>query len=358
MIPGFGWHLIVRGAALFAFVWTFASGAVDEVVNPRDTLVFKDGDRVQGRVMSQSPDMIVFQSDRFGELRVKTGEGIVIPAETVPGAEEAVAAATPAESPPGKKAGETAKTEANQTEADRATAWDRYSPGVLTAHVRRFFGPWKGKFAFSTEIVSDSAERTYYSLETSVSRKWARDEVQMVGRYDFVETNEVPTTDMLKASGTWRHEFSKARFAHYRPTVEWNRASRRQGMPNDYVLLQQELGAGFHLVTTPTRKLRAGVSNNFFNIWNSAPTPEHSSRMALSAFEEIELKLPWQMGLTQRGVWYPVENRRDGWDNRIELNKRLTETLTTSLRHEMRRHNPDGSAQDYDKLKLLFGLDF
>jgi hypothetical protein len=75
-------------------------------------------------------------------------------------------------------------------------------------------------------------------------------------------------------------------------------------------------------------------------------------------FEEVELTLPWRMSLSQRGVWYPVRNQPDAWENRIELNKKLTETLSTSLRHEIRRNNPDGSAQDYTRLKLLFGLDF
>jgi hypothetical protein len=64
------------------------------------------------------------------------------------------------------------------------------------------------------------------------------------------------------------------------------------------------------------------------------------------------------MTVFQRGVWYPAHDGPDGWENRLELNKKLTETLSTSIRHEMRRNNPDGSAQDYTRLKLLFGLDF
>ena len=62
--------------------------------------------------------------------------------------------------------------------------------------------------------------------------------------------------------------------------------------------------------------------------------------------------------ISQRGVWYPVTDESDGWENRIELNKKLTETLSTSVRHEVRRNNPDGSVPDYTRLKLLFGLDF
>jgi hypothetical protein len=32
--------------------------------------------------------------------------------------------------------------------------------------------------------------------------------------------------------------------------------------------------------------------------------------------------------------------------------------LSTSVRHEIRRNNPDGTAQDFTRLKLLVGLDF
>jgi hypothetical protein len=140
--------------------------------------------------------------------------------------------------------------------------------------------------------------------------------------------------------------------------VEWNRANRRGTLRNRYVLLQQELGVGYNVLTTAERKLRTGVSYNSFELWNTVFAPDHSTRNVQSLFEEIELKLPWQMGLSQRGVWYPVGSQRDGWDNRVEVSKKLTETLSTSVRHELRRNNPDGSAQDYTRLKLLFGFDF
>ena len=35
-------------------------------------LVYKDGDRVQGRLLRQEDNILVFQSDRFGVLQVPT----------------------------------------------------------------------------------------------------------------------------------------------------------------------------------------------------------------------------------------------------------------------------------------------
>lgn len=354
------------GRALLAAGLAMAvAQAADDAVVTRDTLVYKDGDRVQGTLVTRAENVIVFKSDRFGEVRVPVADAVVImadkaPASIAPKAEAAavsasastVAAKDPA---PAKSAQAAAK---QQAEEERVRIWDRFSPSVLTAAVRNYFGPWHGKLAFSSEVVSDSAERQNFSVESQLRRKWERDEVQFAARFDYAETNDLPTTDVVKSSGSWRHEFNQKQFAHYRPSVEWNRASKRSGVPNDYVLLQQEIGVGYHIYTSASRKIRTGVSQNLFDLWNTAPVREHTTRGVQSIFEEIEFKLPWQMGFTQRGVWYPVRGQDDGWENRVELNKKLTETLSTSVRHEIRRDNPDGSAQDFTRLKLLFGLDF
>jgi len=53
-----------------------------------------------------------------------------------------------------------------------------------------------------------------------------------------------------------------------------------------------------------------------------------------------------------------IGSSRDGWENRVELSKKFTETFSTAIRHEIRRGSPDGTAQDYTRLKLLLGLDF
>ena len=348
----------LRCTGLILLTVCIASGVSAALVTPnaRDTLVFKDGDRVQGMMVDQLGDTIVFKSDRFGELRVRSGDAVVIKAErnATPAAVAVPSPRIPVTAAERRRAAVAAERE----EEERVTIWDRFSPSVLTAKVRDYFGPWHGRLIFSTEIISDVAERNTSAYEAHLQRKWESDEVQLSGRYDYSETNDVATTDLVKAWGVWRHEFNKTFFGHYRPTGEWNRASRLRGVPNDYVLLQQEVGVGCHILTKPSRKLRVGVSQNLFDTWNTAQVKDHSSRGVVSTFEEAELTLPWRMTLSQRGVWYPASDEADGWENRVELNKKLTETLSTSLRHEIRRNNPDGSAQDYTRLRLLFGLDF
>lgn len=341
-------------------------------VKSRDILVYKDGDRIHGALVENAGGTIVFKSDRFGELRVPSSDAVVIPAETTAAegrtvrvevqgihpvtspqpADAATPATTAAATPP------PTQSAADRAEAEKISIWEKFSPALLTAKVRNYFGPWHGRLAFSSEVVQDTADRNNVALEGHIQRKWERDEVQLNGRYDYAKTDNVLTTDVVKGSGLWRHEFSQKQFALYRPSLEWNRAARRAGVLNEYLLLQQEVGVGYSPLITPGRKARLGVSVNVFDVWNTVPERDHNSRGVMSTFEELEFTLPWRMTLTQRGVWYPVQGQTDGWENRLELNKKLTETLSTSLRHEIRRNNPDGSAQDYTRLKLLFGFDF
>jgi hypothetical protein len=341
-------------ASLRNFIVLFVLGlVVGQAAEPaaagRDVLVYRDGDRVQGRLVGRKDGLIVFQSDRFGELRVPADKAEVVPAKAP--ASAPVAAAPAAQPAPATSNGDSAAEEA------RATA----GLARLAAKLREGFKPWSGRVAFSTEIVSDTAERSTLSLEGRLSRKWSADEVQLNARYDFSQTNDLTTTDMLKGDALWRHSFSKKKnsFVQYRPTLEWNRANRKAGVPADYVLLQQEIGYGISLLTRPERKLRVGVSENLFDVWTTSPPTSHNSRTVESAFIETELRLPWGLLLTDRGVYYySFASQNDGWENRIDLTKKFSATLSTAIRHETRQGSPDGTAQDYTRLRLLLGLDF
>src|SRR5215207_6407537 len=84
------WKIIVIAGGWAASI---ALAAAAEVVASRDTLVYKDGDRVQGRLIETAGGEIVFKSDRFGDLRVPAADAVVIKAEK---AADATAATPPA----------------------------------------------------------------------------------------------------------------------------------------------------------------------------------------------------------------------------------------------------------------------
>ncbi|HYD82752.1 MAG TPA: hypothetical protein VEA63_01845, partial [Opitutus sp.] len=307
---------------------------------PLDELVYADGDRVRGHFVERSGDVLVFRSERFGLLRVPAAEAEVI---LVKSAEPAVAEAAEHD---------------DKVEIAPEWEWWPLSPLAMTRALKDFFGSWHGRFSAGAEVLQDVSDHNSATVEARLNRKWERDEVQINGRYDYSSVNEKAATDMVRADGLFRHDFPGKLFAVYRPSLEWNRAYYRSGVPSDYVLLQQELGAGVNILNTPARKVRVGVSENAFDTW-VLPTETHISQTVESLFAEVEAKLPWRVTLTNRGVWYySFADSTDGWENRFEISKKLTETLTIGARHETRRNNPDVRSADYERLRLLFGFDF
>ena len=307
----------------------------------KDELVYKDGDRVKGRYIDRQGDMLVFQSDRFGVLRVPSTQADVVLAK---------------KEPTGVATGGAGAEKAN--EDTPAEHWP-FSPLALARELKEFFGSWHGRFSFAAEMMKDRRQQNSGTGEAHLGRKWPKDEVQLSARYDYATVDEsIPSTDMVKGAGVWRHDLPRKMFALYRPTLEWNRAYYRLGKPADYVLLQQEIGVGVSLISTDTKKVRLGVSENLFDTWLTV-TDDHISQTTESVFAELEARLPWRIIITDRGVWYySIVNNTEGWENRFEVNKKLTETLTMGLRHEIRHNNPDVRSADYQRLRLLFGFDF
>ncbi len=322
---------------------SFETGGVAKVEKAAlDELVYKDGDRVRGHFVKRDGDTLVFQSPRFGLLRVPADGAEVILATKEPKA-EAVAAAVK-------------KDDKAEATVER---WP-FAPLAMAAALKDFFGNWHGRFALAAEMMQDEAMHESGTLEGHLKRKWTKDEVELNGRYDYASVDELTSTDMVKADGSWRHDLPHQLFAVYRPTLEWNRAYSPPpaNVPADYVLLQEEIGAGVNLYNTETRKVRAGLSENLFDTWVT-PTETHVSQNVESVFSEVEAKLPWRVTLTDRGVYYySITDQSEGWENRFEVNKKLTETVTIGVRQEIRHNNPDVRSADYRRLRLLLGLDF
>jgi hypothetical protein len=293
-------------------------------------------------LLKREGDVLVFQSERFGVLRVPAADADVVLAK--PPATPAVAAAAAAG----------AAGEKGEVDVERAP----FSPLAMARALKAFFGSWHGRFAVAAEMMQDGSKHDSGTVEGHLTRKWTADEVQLNGHYDYSAVDGLTSTDMIKADGVWRHDLPRNLFGVYRPTLEWNRAFYRNGVPSDYVLLQQEAGVGVNLVSTDTRKVRTGVSENLFDTW-IVPTQEHVSQNVESVFAEVEAKLPWRILLTDRGVYYySFVKETDGWENRFEVTKKLTETLTIGVRHEIRHNNPDVRSADYRRLRVLFGFDF
>ncbi|HWA85818.1 MAG TPA: DUF481 domain-containing protein [Opitutus sp.] len=309
-----------------------------------DELVYSDGDRVGGHFVRQDGDTIIFKSERFGLLHVPAKDAQLTLAKPTPAAKAAVAAAKP--------------------EGEKTEIWQwPFSPIAMAKALGEFFGSWHGKFAVSTGVMHDTAEHDSVSAQAHLQRKWKSDEVELNGSYDFATANNVTSTDMMRANGSWRHDLPCDFFGTYRPTLEWNRNYYRDDahtIPADYLLLQQEVGAGVNVIKKDQAKLRTGLSENIFSVWvTPEPVRSQETRTVESAFVEAELKLPWRISVSDRGTfYYSIVHDTEGWENHFQIDKKLTETLTMGVQHEVRTNNPGINVSDYRRLKFLFGFDF
>jgi len=315
-----------------------------------DELVYRDGDRLRGHLLSDQETEWVFHSKRFGELRVSKTDASVVRSSI-----------TEEPRPPIELNPETADDLQISEDKERRNRlpWDYLNPTFLTNYLRHIFGPWNGRFSFSTELISDSTDRSTITMAAKLRRKWEHDDVEMTLRYDYTETDEVTTRDLARMSASWRHDFGSRLFALYIPALEWNRNYKSAGIIADYLLLQQEIGAGVSLLDREDRQLRLGVSENRFDVWITEPSRSHEGTNAESVFVEVEWVLPWRITLTERGVYYfGLSSMDDGWENKFQVDKQLTETLSIGLLHDLRENSPDVRVSDYRLLKLLIGLDF
>lgn len=349
----FCFRLIALGALLLA-PFLHASPEANDV------LVYKDGDRVQGRLVSTDGGTIVFRSNRFGELRVPSAQAEVIrngaPAPTL------ATAPTDTRVPPSSpnSAAQPAATPAPKADSPEAElAEQRAIVERMASRLRQVFGPWHGRIAFSSQLAASTSSSSQSDVvEGKMERKWTGDELRFEGRYEFSATDDETSTDLTKANAYWRHDISKHWFTILHPSLEWNGNYVVDDEDADYFLIQTELGVGRTVWDHQGKKLRLGVAENIYNVWELTDE-SYAMHNVESAFLEAELKLPWNMKLTERGIrYFSLSGGSGGWENQFELSKKFTENLVVALKHDIRRNEPDWRLEDYSSWRILLGLDF
>lgn len=300
-----------------------------------DTLIFKDGDRVVGKLLASENGTMVFRSSRFGEIRVKSSEARV---ERESGdAHEVVG-------PPSPAAAAVPSADANFTSSHRLVQEGRSA--------------WTGRVAIGTESVHDASDQKSLVLDLRLERKWKKDQLHNELHYEYRTVDGVKQSDDLKISGYWKHGMPDRLFSVCRSSIEWNRYAILDNVFTPYVVVQQELGFGYRLLNQPTHKISTGISENLFN--GRAIHSERRVRARVeSAFVEMDLKLPFDTKLIQRSVfYYSTELGRSGVESNVELSRRLTTTLSLGLQHQYQRNLPDLRLQAFERLRLLLGYDF
>lgn len=346
LLPSFLLLLLVLASTAARLVGAPAGG---------DVLVYQDGDRIQGRVVSDDGKIIVFRSNRFGELRVSHEHARLIlsglPAPALDAAPAATAGTAATGTPAVASAPERAEDEATRAEERRIIE-------RLSASLRHYFGPWHGRVSFSSTVVNSGDSSQSEVLEGKMERKWVGDELRFETRYTFSSTNEVTSTDITRGAAYWRHDLSRRWFTILHPSFEWNRNYTFNDAEADYVLLQNEIGGGMTVWDRTGKKLRLGLAHNVYDVWNTTGSG-HLSKSVESVFLEAEFGLPWNVKLTERGIrYFSLTGGNTGWESQFELSKKFSENLVLALRHEVRYNQPDIRVEDYASWRLLLGLDF
>jgi hypothetical protein len=292
-----------------------------------DMLRFPDGQTISGRLVREEAGVVVFSSASYGELRV--------PAHVVQ-VERGDATASPT-SPPST----------TPAVADAPPASPAKAPSA-----------WRGRFALSAEDRADQKQRSEWSLELRLERKSPRYELRLEPRYELRREDGKAETDRLRVQAYARRVIARDWFALYRPVFVLDRQLRVKGTPAEYWLLAHELGGGRELVNRPGRELRVGFSAQLYQIeFYGLDESLHVAGPVI--FLEADWDLPWATHLRNRtqAVHYPRFDQ-SGFVNELELTKKVTESLSLSVRHEYRQVSPDPRLESYRRLRLLLGYSF
>ena len=328
---------------------TVSLARADAPIGAPDVLVYRDGDRVAGRLVRREDGVLVFKSVHFGELRVAAADAEVV-SVIAPAAAGAMAANPAKPAPPAVPA---VKSVSATTTPSLAAA-----PDEMAKFLRRVFGPWHGHIGVSAQVLQNPIMNTDFLVEAKMDRKWTNDQVHLETRYEYTSANHDVTLDLLTANGNWRHALTPRYFTVYRPSVEWNQDYVDDGVQANYLLLQQEVGVGVNVWDTDKRKVRVGVSENFFDRWDLSRSG-HEGQHVESLFAEADLNRPWRSLLTERAVfYYAIATGKDGWENQIEVTKKFTQSLSLGMRYEVRYNDPDVESQNYSLLRFFVGFDF
>lgn len=291
------------------------------------TLWCRNGDRLAGEIVSETEAEVVFDATNFGRVRVKR---------------EAVARIEAIN-------GDTASTvPTSACEAGKAPLRQ-----AAVAH-----SDWRGRVAITIDRTRSAGHQDSLALDLRLQREWKRDEVKIESTYDLRRDDRRRNADTLKTSTQWVRKVSDRYFGTYRAISEWNRSTVYNGRDTSYFLLQQEFGAGVSFAVANGRRVRLGLSENTFNLW-VRPNDLSTTGNNESVFAEVEWALPWDARLVHRGVvFYSRKHGTIGVENSVELSRRISRTLSLSLKHELREDMPDVRLQDYNNLRLLLGYDF
>jgi len=314
-----------------------AEGSADTVY------VFRNGDRIHGQVIGREEGVLLVRTAHFGVQRISIAD--LESPNLIP--------VTDTGSNPMDKSSSARVAPGLSASAAPASGWH-----AALERLRRPLRFWHVGLNIALEAKQEDIQRSSILVELKATHEFAADEVHGTASYERVHEDEKLTTDLAKAEFYWRHNLNPKWFTVYLSNMEWNRHYLFRDIPVKYLLAQQETGFGRTFLRNDRMKLRAGVAENFLNLWVLTPRGQASTTIE-SAFVESDLQLPFRMQLTERiSYYYAIRNGEQGEKSEFELTKELSAHFKVRLRHEFRRNLPLSNVNNINLWRLVFGLEY
>lgn len=225
-----------------------APGAADEVI-------FLNGDRLTGKIVSAAAGKLVLKTDAAGEVTIDLGK-----VKTFSTDEPVVVRPT----------GDTPAQRSKVTAGPTGQVLTEAAPGVPAApipitQIAAINPPvpaWRGSLALNGLFTSGNAETMQIGFTGDLHKRWERDRLTFEGVYTFgrqedPDTGEkVTSTDYGRISGKYDHFFTKQLYGYALAKAE------HDGVADLEYRLSPGLGAGYQWFESPTFNLstEAGLS--------------------------------------------------------------------------------------------------
>lgn len=279
------------------------------------TLQLANGDRLQGRLVSQAEGVIRWENPVLGVVTVPEAQAQIVP--TTDTAAASPTAGTPPSASPVKPA------------RDQAAAAAR----------------WKTTVESGLVLQSGRTDRSDVNLRAESTFERRRNSFRAVARYLYAKTDGTLSSDRTEAAFRWRRELSKHWFGQSNSTYY---ASRIKGIDHN---VEQNLGLGYRLLKTErtTLSVGGGATGQYREIGDA----DTGHSLFGEVFQDFTIKLSPRLELGQdftaqyspsgRGIRILPSGSVQIIDTEVTnykhtlhayLRGKFTDTLSLSLRYE------------------------
>ena len=301
-----------------------------------DWLEFNNGESVVGHYVKTENNIIIFQSSRFGLLKVSVNDAHVVTGSLT-------TTAAPSVTPATVKA--TTSTAAGKPPPTNTTA---APPAMAAAQSRK----WKGRIDVLLDYVWDSIDNREARIQGTAERLSGKEHYLFYGNVDYLYNNHLLQQDRREGKFTWEHQLTKTFYSIAEPDYLHE---IRQTAVDQY---QMRVGVGASLFQTDRSQVRVAVLTYFSRL--DIPAVD---RRVENVYPAIRLDSKWQIfhGLKfeQEGTAYYIPNGGEsGVDNKASLIKDIFGGITLTLQHEYHHEEIPRASATRNELKLLLGYAF